>query len=156
MRATVYAARGSFRGQRLESAQQTSESQGTLTERGLMWTIEGVNFVNGRAELHPVTEALDRLVAFLGRYVGRDVLIEGYTDSLGSDGYNHGLSQRRADTVMSYLIAHGVSAPRLTALGKGASNPVAGNHTAAGRQRNSRVEVLVQSVDRRNSGAATA
>jgi outer membrane protein OmpA-like peptidoglycan-associated protein len=107
-------------------------------------TLEGVNFVNGRAELKPAMSSLDRLVAFLAAHADRNVIIEGHTDSLGSEGYNHGLSQRRADTVKSYLIEHGVAAPRLTALGKGGSSPVAGNHTAAGRQRNARVEVIVQ------------
>ena len=122
----------------------SEEMSAKLTERGLMMTLEGVNFINGRAELKPAMGSLDKLVAFLGQHADRNVMIEGHTDSLGSDGYNHGLSQRRADCVKSYLIAHGVAAPRLTALGKGGSDPVAGNHTSAGRLRNARVEVIVQ------------
>ena len=128
----------------MDQANHSEEMAAKVTERGLMMTVEGVNFVNGRAELKPATGSLDKLVAFLAEHVDRNVMIEGHTDSLGSDGYNHGLSQRRADSVMSYLIAHGVAAPRLTALGKGGSDPIAGNHTAAGRQRNARVEVIVQ------------
>jgi outer membrane protein OmpA-like peptidoglycan-associated protein len=111
-----------------------------------MLTLNGTLFVNGRAELKPTNHALDRLVEVLSRNGDSEVIIEGHTDSLGSEGYNHGLSQRRADSVKSYLIAHGVAPLRLTALGKGGSSPVAGNHTSAGRQRNSRIEVVVQTA----------
>ena len=117
------------------------------TDRGVMLTIDGVVFLNGRAELKPApaTGSLDRVVAYLGGHSDGDVMIEGHTDNLGSEGYNHGLSQRRADSVMTYLIAHGVPAPRLIAVGKGGSSPVAGNNTAAGRLQNARIEVIIQS-----------
>jgi outer membrane protein OmpA-like peptidoglycan-associated protein len=118
----------------------------TVTERGLMMTIEGDVFANGRAELKGPAQAssLDRLVRFLNLHSSGKVMIEGHTDSLGSEGYNHGLSQRRADAVKSYLVAHGIADRRLTALGKGGSSPVAGNNTAAGRLRNARVEVIIE------------
>jgi outer membrane protein OmpA-like peptidoglycan-associated protein len=121
------------------------ETLAKLTERGLMMTIDGALFTSGRAEWRSASGAadLDRVVAYLKGHSAGDVIIEGHTDSLGSEGYNHRLSQRRADAVMSYLIEHGVAARRLTALGKGASDPVAGNNTAAGRQRNARVEVIL-------------
>jgi outer membrane protein OmpA-like peptidoglycan-associated protein len=111
-----------------------------------MMTLEGEMFANGRAELKGPAQSssLERLVKFLNLHSNGDVMIEGHTDSLGSEGYNHGLSQRRADAVKSYLIAHGISSRRLTALGKGGSSPVAGNNTAAGRLRNARVEVIVE------------
>jgi outer membrane protein OmpA-like peptidoglycan-associated protein len=71
------------------------------------------------------------------------VIIEGYTDSVGNDDYNRGLSERRAGAVRSYLVDQGVSSARLTASGKGASDPVASNDTASGRQQNRRVEVII-------------
>ena len=118
----------------------------TVTERGLMMTVDAEVFANGRADLKGASQesSLDRLVKFLNLHSSGDVTIEGHTDSLGSEGYNHGLSQRRADAVKSYLIAHGINGRRLTALGKGGSRPVAGNNTAAGRQRNARVEVIIE------------
>jgi len=118
----------------------------TVTERGLMMTLEGEVFANGRADLKGAAQvsSLERVVKFLNLHSTGDVMIEGHTDSLGSEGYNHGLSQRRADAVKSYLIEHGIAPRRLPALGKGGSMPVAGNNTAAGRQRNARVEVIVQ------------
>jgi outer membrane protein OmpA-like peptidoglycan-associated protein len=134
----------------LEPVQQIEDLPTSLTDRGLMLTLAGVIFVNGTAELKAAT-TLDQVVVLLGRHAGREVMIEGHTDSLGSDGYNHGLSQRRADTVKSYLIEHGVAARRLIALGKGGSSPVAGNHTAAGRQRNSRVEVIIRDAPTKTS-----
>ena len=69
--------------------------------------------------------------------------IEGYTDSVGSEEYNQGLSQRRAESVESYLTGQGIDAARLSASGKGESDPVAGNDSAAGRQQNRRVEVII-------------
>lgn len=89
------------------------------------------------------TGNLDKLVAFLNRYPDRTVAIEGYTDSVGGDDYNQGLSERRADAVKSYLTGQGIGSMRLTASGKGKSDPVAGNDSAAGRQQNRRVEVVI-------------
>ncbi|MGA2778738.1 MAG: OmpA family protein, partial [Steroidobacteraceae bacterium] len=68
---------------------------------------------------------------------------EGYTDSVGSEDYNQGLSERRAESVRHYLRDQGIDAGRLTASGKGESNPVAGNDSASGRQQNRRVEVII-------------
>jgi outer membrane protein OmpA-like peptidoglycan-associated protein len=69
--------------------------------------------------------------------------IEGYTDSVGSEDYNQGLSERRADSVKSYLAGQGIGSTRLSASGKGKSDPVAGNDSASGRQQNRRVEVII-------------
>jgi outer membrane protein OmpA-like peptidoglycan-associated protein len=89
---------------------------------------------------------LERLLAVLSGYPESDITIEGHTDSLGAEAFNHDLSQRRADSVKVYLIAHGIVTQRLTALGKGGSRPVAGNHNAAGRRRNSRIEIIVHTA----------
>jgi outer membrane protein OmpA-like peptidoglycan-associated protein len=71
------------------------------------------------------------------------VVIEGYTDSVGTQDYNQGLSERRAESVRHYLRGQGIDSGRLTASGKGESNPVAGNDSATGRQQNRRVEVII-------------
>ena len=67
--------------------------------------------------------------------------VEGHTDSVGSEVYNQALSQRRAESVASYLINHGVSSSRLEAKGLGESNPIADNSTEDGRALNRRVEL---------------
>jgi OmpA-OmpF porin, OOP family len=71
------------------------------------------------------------------------VRIEGHTDSIGAPAYNRRLSEQRAESVASWLIAHGVAAGRLVIAGRGASQPVADNATAAGRQHNRRVEIIM-------------
>jgi outer membrane protein OmpA-like peptidoglycan-associated protein len=110
----------------------------------LVLTLGDVLFTSGQADLKAgASNHLDRLVAFLEKYPDRTVVIEGYTDSVGSEDYNQGLSQRRADSVKSYLIGQGVDSTRLAASGKGENDPVAGNDSAAGRQQNRRVEVII-------------
>jgi outer membrane protein OmpA-like peptidoglycan-associated protein len=86
---------------------------------------------------------LANLSAFLKAYPERGVIIEGHTDSVGHEDYNFGLSQRRADSVRSYLLGQGIAASRMTTAGKGESLPIAGNDSASGRQQNRRVEVII-------------
>ena len=73
-----------------------------------------------------------------------DVNIEGHTDSMGSESYNLGLSQTRAEVVKNYLVEQGVSASRLYPVGKGESFPIDSNDTGEGRQQNRRVEFIVR------------
>jgi len=114
------------------------------TERGLMMTIGDLLFATGRAELRSGgANNLDKLVLFLKQNPERDVLIEGHTDSVGSEDANYSLSQRRAESVQAYLLMHGVAGGRMGASGKGESSPVAGNDSASGRQLNRRVEVII-------------
>ncbi len=109
-----------------------------------MLTLGDVLFTSGKADLKAAaTGTLNKLTVFLNKYPDRTVSIEGYTDSLGSDEYNQGLSQRRAEAVKSYLIGQGIGAERLTARGKGESEPLAGNDTELGRQQNRRVAVVI-------------
>ena len=134
-----------------EANQQNAELQREIdalkakpTDRGLVLTLSDVLFETGRADLKPGAAAnLNQLVSFLGKYPARTVAIEGHTDSVGSDDYNVGLSQQRADAVRSHLVRQGVQAGRITTLGAGKSSPVASNDTAAGRQQNRRVEVII-------------
>jgi len=123
---------------------QVEALQAKPTDRGLVLTLGDALFSSGRAELQPGAGGhLQKLVVFLNKYPNRTVVVEGYTDSVGNDDYNQGLSERRAGAVRTYLIDQGISSIRLTSLGKGASNPVAGNNTASGRQQNRRVEVII-------------
>lgn len=114
------------------------------TERGLVVTLGDLLFETDRAELKGgAASNLGTLAAFLNRYPDRTVIIEGHTDSVGTDDYNVDLSQRRADSVRTYLMSQGVAASRLSASGKGEGSPVASNGNATGRQMNRRVEVVI-------------
>jgi outer membrane protein OmpA-like peptidoglycan-associated protein len=127
-----------------ELQRQIDELNAKPTDRGLVVTLGDVLFTTGQADLKAgATGNLNKLVAFLNEYPGRTVMIEGYTDSVGSDDYNQGLSQRRADSVKTYLVGQGIGSARLVAAGKGESAPVADNDSAAGRQQNRRVEVII-------------
>jgi outer membrane protein OmpA-like peptidoglycan-associated protein len=86
---------------------------------------------------------LGELAQVLSAYAPRPARVEGHTDSIASDAYNQGLSERRAASVVQWLAAHGVAAGRLQSAGLGESRPVADNATAAGRQQNRRVEVII-------------
>jgi outer membrane protein OmpA-like peptidoglycan-associated protein len=86
---------------------------------------------------------MDKLALFLKKYPKRNVLVEGHTDSQGSETYNLGLSQRRADSVRNALMERGISADRIATKGYGEKFPVASNAAAAGRQQNRRVEIII-------------
>jgi outer membrane protein OmpA-like peptidoglycan-associated protein len=127
--------------------QQIDLLQARPTDRGLVLTLGDVLFVSGHAELRTgAPDHLNKLVAFLNRYPERSAVIEGYTDSVGGEDYNLGLSQRRAEAVKTYLVSQGIAAARLEAAGKGESRPVADNGTADGRQQNRRVEVVISNA----------
>jgi outer membrane protein OmpA-like peptidoglycan-associated protein len=130
--------------QATELQRQIDVLQAKPTDRGLVLTLGDVLFTTGRADLKlGVTDNLNKLVAFLDKYPDRSIAIHGYTDSIGSEDYNQGLSERRADSVKSYLTGQGIGSTRITASGKGRSDPVADNDSAAGRQQNRRVEVII-------------
>jgi outer membrane protein OmpA-like peptidoglycan-associated protein len=127
-----------------ELSEQIALLQARVTDRGLVLTLGDVLFSSGTATLNGGGDGhLDKLAGFLNRYPARTAIIDGYTDSIGSDDYNQGLSERRAEAVKNYLIGQGIDAPRLTASGMGKSSPVASNGSAAGRQQNRRVEVTI-------------
>jgi len=130
----------------LSSSEEDGELPRCVTARGLVLTLRGALFVSGRAEIDPKMDVLARLVTVLRGFPDSDVAIEGHTDALGSEGYNYSLSQRRADSLKRYLAAQGLIIPRITATGKGGTRPVATNATAAGRRKNSRIEVIVNAA----------
>jgi OOP family OmpA-OmpF porin len=104
--------------------------------------LRGVNFDFDKAEIRPdAAVILDEAASILNANPGRNVRVEGHTDSVGTDEYNQQLSERRANAVRDYLVEKGVDASRLTSAGFGESNPIASNDTADGRALNRRVEL---------------
>jgi outer membrane protein OmpA-like peptidoglycan-associated protein len=102
--------------------------------------LEGVKFKLNKDELTLDAKAiLDRVAGSLVNYPEIEVEVVGYTDSSGADSYNLELSQRRAESVVNYLVSQGVKPDQLTAIGMGEADPVADNATAEGRERNRRV-----------------
>jgi outer membrane protein OmpA-like peptidoglycan-associated protein len=124
--------------------EELAELQARETQRGLELTLGDVLFDLDQATLKPgAMKNLYRLATFLREYPDRSLLVEGHTDSTGSDAYNLDLSQRRAESVTGFLAETGVAPERMLARGYGKDFPVAGNDTAAGRQLNRRVEVVI-------------
>src|SRR5262245_45278266 len=107
--------------------------------------LRGINFDFDKSNIKPEAEpVLDAAVEVLKENPGVNVRVAGYTDSTGPEGYNQGLSERRAKSVKDYLVAHGIEASRLTAVGFGEADPVASNDTKDGRAQNRRVTLDVQ------------
>ncbi len=109
------------------------------------WILVGVNFDNNSskltAESYPI---LYDAAKTLLKNPDMNVVIEGYTDNVGSEMYNQKLSVKRAEMVKSYLTSKGIATSRLTTSGNGESNPVADNATAEGRAMNRRIEFKVK------------
>ena len=125
-------------------AQLNSVLETRETQRGLIVNINDVLFDFNKYTLKPgAREKLAKVAGILLAYPGLKVQLEGHTDSIGSDEYNQVLSQQRADAVRSYMVAQGVPTDTVTALGMGKADPVASNETAAGRQQNRRVDMVV-------------
>lgn len=105
--------------------------------------LRGVNFAFDKSEIGDNGRRIldDALKVIASRDPSETITIRGWTDSTGSDAYNAGLSQRRADAVKTYLVEHGVDPARLTAEGKGKSFKYT-NHTGDGRWMNRRVELI--------------
>lgn len=91
---------------------------------------------------------LDRIAEIMIKYPQTDILVEGHTDSTGSDAYNQQLSERRAASVKNSLVQRGVALHRINILGHGEHRPVAANTTAEGRRMNRRVEIGCQRTSR--------
>ena len=112
--------------------------------RGLVLNMADVLFDTGKFDLRPIArEKLARLAGIVLAHPGLNLAIEGHTDSTGSDELNQKLSEQRANSVRKHLLDQGLPDPNLTAVGFGKSMPVADNGTAAGRQQNRRVEIVV-------------
>lgn len=121
--------------------------QARLTEHGMVMTLGDALFSTGKSELQAgAAERLNQLAEFMHRYIDRTLLIEGHTDSQGSDEKNLALSLRRAEAVRAYLISQSVAAARMTTAGRSKDAPVADNATAEGRLQNRRVEIVIRSA----------
>ncbi len=137
-------------GRALQLEAQFRDMEAKKTERGLVITLGDVLFDTNEAQLR--TDGMRnvrKLADFFRQYPQRRVQIEGFTDSIGSDASNQRLSDRRADSVRTALLDMGVGADRITARGYGEAHPIAGNDTAAGRQSNRRVEMVVSDEEGR-------
>jgi outer membrane protein OmpA-like peptidoglycan-associated protein len=125
-------------------AQLNAVLQTQDTARGLIVNMSDVLFDTGKYTLKPAArEKLAKISGILLAHPGLTLQIEGHTDSVGSDEMNQQLSEQRADSVRDYLAQQGVAASSMTAKGFGKSDPVASNDTAEGRQKNRRVELVV-------------
>jgi outer membrane protein OmpA-like peptidoglycan-associated protein len=114
------------------------------TARGLIVNLSDVLFDTAQSTLKPgAREKLAKVSGILATHPDLKIEIEGHTDSVGTDTYNQGLSERRAEAVRSYLVSQRIAPQAITTAGFGESRPVASNDTAAGRQQNRRVELVV-------------
>lgn len=145
----------STRGQLAEAESRTRAAMASLEQvarvkeesRGTVITLDGsVLFISGKSELLPIAQKkLDDVAKALKDVEeSQKVVIEGHTDSNGDDAFNMTLSQQRADSVRTYLVSKGVKAERITATGKGETQPLAQNATPEGRANNRRVEIIIQ------------
>jgi outer membrane protein OmpA-like peptidoglycan-associated protein len=114
------------------------------TARGLIVNLSDVLFDTASADLRPdAREKLARVAGILETRPDLHIEVEGFTDNVGGEDYNQRLSERRAGSVRRYLVQQGVAPEAVSTVGYGESQPVATNGTAAGRQRNRRVELVV-------------
>jgi outer membrane protein OmpA-like peptidoglycan-associated protein len=137
-----------------ESEKRTADALAALAalailkeeERGLVLTLSGsVLFRSAESTLLPQAQVkLDQVAKALLAISARTLIVEGHTDSQGSNDYNQGLSQRRADAVREYLVQKGYPADRIHARGNGEGSPIAQNSSAEGRANNRRVEIVIE------------
>ena len=123
---------------------ELTELQGQLTDRGIVLTIGDILFAFDKYNLNASAQnSMDKIANFLKERPNRNLLVEGHTDNVGTEEYNQGLSERRAASVKNALVERGVASERIVTIGYSEKYPVASNDTAAGRQQNRRVEVII-------------
>lgn len=122
-----------------------TEAGKKVDQRGcpeILLSMHGINFNSDSSKILPESAPLlATAVTALKDSVGVSIIVEGYTDSTAGVGYNQLLSERRAKTVVEYLVAQGVEPERLVSVGHGETSPVADNATKAGRYLNRRVDL---------------
>ncbi|WP_300658620.1 OmpA family protein [Hydrogenophaga sp.] len=121
-----------------------AELNAKQTPRGFVITLGDVLFDVDRSSLKPAgMRMVGQLAEAMKADPQRSVLVEGFTDSTGADAYNQTLSTERADAVRVALLGQGIASSRVASRGYGKANPVGSNDTAAGRQMNRRVEIVL-------------
>ena len=131
-----------------QAAEIERDIEGAKVERigeGIKITFSsGILFDVDKSNLKdPYKGELSQLAVILNKYEDTNILLAGHTDSTGSEEYNYELSQRRAQSVSSYLSTQNVNSARFTTEGYGETDPLASNETAEGRTQNRRVEVAI-------------
>jgi outer membrane protein OmpA-like peptidoglycan-associated protein len=132
--------------ERIETMQQelSKLAKTRTSDRGFIVTLPGLFFDTGKAVLKPgARNTLSKIAEQLRMNPDARIEIEGHTDSVGSDAMNQALSEKRAAAVRDYLSSRGLPSTRITMAGLGEGSPVASNDTAAGRQQNRRVELVI-------------
>ena len=137
-----------------ESEKRTADALAALAalasvkeeERGLVVTLSGsVLFRSAESTLMSSARVkLDQMATALLAIRARNIIVEGNTDSQGSEAYNQDLSQRRADAVRDYLVQRSYPADRIQSRGRGEGNPIANNASPEGRANNRRVEIIIE------------
>jgi outer membrane protein OmpA-like peptidoglycan-associated protein len=113
--------------------------------RGTIVSLADILFDFDKATLRRDVEFnLVKIATILNQFGEMKILIEGHTDAIGSEEYNLILSKKRAQAVLDFMVSQGVAADRLSSEGYGESRPVADNETEEGRQKNRRVDLVIQ------------
>jgi outer membrane protein OmpA-like peptidoglycan-associated protein len=142
LREKAEAERTALRSQLLQQFNLILETRDTA--RGLIVNMSDVLFDTAKYSLRPVArEKLAKLTGIILGHPGLRLAVEGHTDSVGGESYNQLLSEQRGTAVRDYLTQGGMSGNSVTSKGFGKTQPVASNETAAGRQQNRRVEIVV-------------
>ncbi|HWS72939.1 MAG TPA: OmpA family protein [Thermoanaerobaculia bacterium] len=130
---------------RLQMQNELSKIASTRSDtRGLIVTLASSLFDTGKSTLKPGAKStLTKIAKQLETNPDLHIAVEGHTDNVGTSASNQTLSEKRANAVRDYLVAQGVPSDRVTATGRGEDAPVASNKTAAGRQQNRRVELII-------------
>jgi outer membrane protein OmpA-like peptidoglycan-associated protein len=148
-------ANGSQAQPRAEAARSAVDARGSDRGRGLVLTLGDLMFDEGKSSLQSsAMTAIDRLAQLMAVYPERSVRIEGNTDSAGDAAANQALSERRAVAVRDALIARGVDATRIEAVGYGETRPIADNATPGGRQKNRRIDIVLSDEQALDGGVA--
>ena len=153
--AAIGGAAGAYIGNYMDkqAAEMERDLEGAKIERigeGIKITFNsGILFEVNKSALQPVAQQnLQDLAQILNKYEDTEIVIEGHTDSTGTEEYNMDLSIRRANSVGNFLAQQSVAANRFKLLGYGEIQPVADNSTTEGRRQNRRVEIAIFANDK--------